>query len=151
MTEIKLTFPESVSAKLMDGELVLELAKPTIVLGKGINNVQLTKNFNLSEFESDNNVVKVSTELVLGLQIMRNLIGRPIKVINGYRTPEHNKRVGGADNSQHLHGRAADITVEGMSGKELAKFAEVAGFNAIGIAKTAIHVDDRPERVRWNY
>ena len=35
--------------------------------------------------------------------------GWPITVLSGYRTPEHNARVGGVPTSQHLVGRALDL------------------------------------------
>lgn len=44
------------------------------------------------------------------LDPLRELYGFPIKVNSGYRSPEVNKAVGGAANSQHLTGEAADIT-----------------------------------------
>ena len=45
---------------------------------------------------------------------------RPLRVLSGYRTPAHNRAVGGARHSQHVHGRAIDLapprgwTVEGF-------------------------------------
>jgi hypothetical protein len=46
----------------------------------------------------------------LQLISMDHLGGEPaIKVICGYRSPEHNRRVGGAERSLHLEGLAADI------------------------------------------
>lgn len=44
------------------------------------------------------------------LQPLRDMYGRPIVVNSGYRCPELNKAVGGAKNSQHMTGQAADIT-----------------------------------------
>ena len=43
------------------------------------------------------------------LQKLRNLIGMPIVVTSGYRSESVNKAVGGAKNSAHLRGGAADI------------------------------------------
>jgi uncharacterized protein YcbK (DUF882 family) len=40
--------------------------------------------------------------------ILREKVGR-IKVNSGYRTPEDNKQVGGAKNSQHTKGEAVEI------------------------------------------
>lgn len=40
----------------------------------------------------------------------RAIYGRPIVVNSGYRSPELNKAVRGAANSQHVPGEAADIT-----------------------------------------
>jgi hypothetical protein len=39
----------------------------------------------------------------------REKFGKPIIVNSGYRCPKHNKEVGGATNSQHMEGEAADI------------------------------------------
>ena len=44
------------------------------------------------------------------LEPLREAADIPIKVNSGYRCPEVNKLVGGAKNSQHLTGQAADIT-----------------------------------------
>lgn len=44
------------------------------------------------------------------LQPLRNAYGKPIIVNSGYRSPELNKAIGGAKNSQHMRGQAADIT-----------------------------------------
>lgn len=44
------------------------------------------------------------------LDPLRELYGFPIKVNSGYRSPAVNKAVGGAANSQHIKGEAADIT-----------------------------------------
>ena len=43
------------------------------------------------------------------LDIIRSLWGGPLRVVSGYRTPAHNAAVGGAQASQHMEGRAADI------------------------------------------
>lgn len=37
--------------------------------------------------------------------------GTPLLVVSGYRTPEHNRDVGGATRSQHVQGRAIDLRV----------------------------------------
>lgn len=44
------------------------------------------------------------------LDKVRELWGKPIGVNSGYRCYELNKAVGGAKNSQHMRGEAADIT-----------------------------------------
>lgn len=43
------------------------------------------------------------------LQPLRDAWQRPIIVTSGYRSPALNKALGGARNSQHLYGEAADI------------------------------------------
>ena len=49
------------------------------------------------------------------LEQVRNVVGRPVVITSGYRSPEVNAAVGGAKNSQHVHGLAADIVVPGMT------------------------------------
>lgn len=44
------------------------------------------------------------------LDPLREAWGKPIIVTSGYRCPELNKAVGGANTSHHLSGMAADIT-----------------------------------------
>ena len=66
------------------------------------------------------------------LQPVRDLWGKPVQVNSGYRCPALNKAVGGASASQHLTGKAADITAGSVSAnKEL--------FNLI--AKSGIEYD----------
>jgi uncharacterized protein YcbK (DUF882 family) len=43
----------------------------------------------------------------------------PVIVTSGYRTPRHNRRVGGVRGSMHLQCKAADIKVPGVSKKRL--------------------------------
>lgn len=54
------------------------------------------------------------------LDPLRELYGKPIYVASGYRSPELNKAVNGAKNSQHLTGTAADIYIKGESNAVLA-------------------------------
>ncbi len=49
------------------------------------------------------------------LDPLREAIARPIKVNSGYRGPALNRRIGGAANSQHAQGKAADIQAPGMA------------------------------------
>lgn len=55
------------------------------------------------------------------LQSVRDLVGRPVTVTSGYRSPAVNKAVGGSPTSAHAKGLAADISVAGMSATELAR------------------------------
>lgn len=112
-----------------------------------INDFQLTKNFKLSEFQSpDTQEVKIDSGLVNKLQQLRDQVGRPVIVTSGYRTPEHNRAIGGAERSFHMQGLAADIVVEGMSSAELADVAKQIGFTGIGVypRRGHCHVDVRP-------
>lgn len=55
------------------------------------------------------------------LEPLRAKIGFPIVVNSGYRSPELNKLVGGARNSQHMLGEAVDIEVPQIPNKRLAQ------------------------------
>lgn len=54
------------------------------------------------------------------LEQVRELVGKPINVSSGYRSPAVNRAVGGSSASAHMKGLAADITVSGMTAKALA-------------------------------
>lgn len=49
------------------------------------------------------------------LEEVRKVLGKPITINSAYRGPEVNSAVGGAKNSQHLLGCAADIKVPDMN------------------------------------
>jgi len=54
------------------------------------------------------------------LEPLRTRLGRSIKISSGYRCNLLNAKIGGADNSQHTFGEAADIIVAGMTPYEVA-------------------------------
>jgi len=58
------------------------------------------------------------------LQPIRDLVGVPVLINSGYRDEYVNRLVGGAANSAHKFGRAADIRVAGMEAAELADIIE---------------------------
>jgi len=53
------------------------------------------------------------------LNPLKNRIG-DLRISSAYRSPEVNRRVGGATNSQHMSGEAADISAPSMSAEALA-------------------------------
>ena len=53
------------------------------------------------------------------LEPLREIVKRPIHVLSGYRCVAVNSGIGGASNSQHVEGKAADIVVPDMSVDEL--------------------------------
>ena len=78
------------------------------------DDVQLAKNFHLSEFECKCNnsyctVTIVSLKAIKRLQKVRDLFGAPVIVTSGYRCAEHNNEVGGVTNSRHMKGLGFDI------------------------------------------
>lgn len=97
--------------------------------------------FAFREFKSKGNGwIRVHPRLVNRLDALRRATG-PIYVVSGYRDPAHNVAVGGAKNSQHVYGTAADINDVSVSA------ARDAGFSGIGISPdgTVAHVDVRAE------
>lgn len=94
-------------------------------------------------------------ELVTKLEKFRELCGnKPIIINSACRCAKHNasKAVGGAKNSQHVKGTAADVRkFADMSVDEMAKLAEQAGFDGIGKYKWGVHVDVRGVKARWDY
>lgn len=116
-----------------------------------MNNIKISKNFSLHEFQckDGSELVKLDEKLITKLQQLREKIGKPISVHSGYRTPAYNKKCGGSPKSQHMEGTAADISVVGIVPKKLAELAEAIGFDGIGIYPTFVHVDVRGFRARW--
>lgn len=77
------------------------------------------------------------------------LYGRPLNINSSYRDPEHNARVGGAKNSQHIHGNAFDVDVSGMPIPERQRVLELAreaGFSGFGLYDNSLHFDVGPAR-----
>lgn len=113
---------------------------------------RLTENFVMSEFYSKDRypLTVVEEKLVKMLQQLRNEFEVPVIVISGYRSVAHNnsKAVGGAIDSYHQRGMAADIRINGVSLVALAKEAEKVGFTGIDIYETFVHVDTRQKKWR---
>lgn len=55
------------------------------------------------------------------LEQVRGILGKPILINSGYRSPNLNSLVRGQPSSQHLTGCAADIRVPGMTPNEVCK------------------------------
>ena len=51
--------------------------------------------------------------LCVWLEVLRNKVGHPIVINSGYRSPQLNRKVGGAPTSNHLTGCAVDIRTSG--------------------------------------
>jgi len=76
------------------------------------------------------------------LEQVRALVGGPITVSSGYRSPDLNKAIGGAANSAHVLGLAADINAPGVTSKTLARLIQAAGlpFDQLIFEGTWVHV-----------
>ena len=114
-------------------------------------NVQLSKNFHLSEWECKCgrcSTTKVDFAHVNNMQRLRDKLGRAININSAYRCPTHNANVGGVSNSEHVQGCATDIVVSGMTPKAVADAAE--SFDGLGRYGSFTHVDTRGYHARWN-
>ena len=124
----------------------------------------LTQNFSLSEFQSRDgaempaSVYKNVLKLAANLETIRGAAGCSLHINSGYRSPEHNAAVGGAHNSQHLSGNAADIVpTGGVSVQELHDIikalmdighVEAGGLKAY-YKNGFVHYDRRGEYTTW--
>jgi len=91
-------------------------------------------------------------DVLVGLQtwLARNGIEAPLTIHSGYRTQKTNKRTEGAAlDSRHLVGRAADISVHGVSNVKLAGMASVLSRGGTGLypGRSFVHVDTGDERI----
>lgn len=59
-------------------------------------------------------LTNIRNVLAPGLEKVRAILGKPVLVSSGYRSPALNKAVGGAKTSQHLDGLAADFRCPGV-------------------------------------
>jgi len=123
--------------------------------------MKLTPNFSLHEFKcrDGTDVPEEFMEnvqlLAENLQVLRDEIGVPIRVISGYRSPKYNVRIGGARRSQHMIAKAADIIIPGMTSNMvreviilLIKEGKMKS-GGVGLYTTFTHYDIRGKNARW--
>jgi len=123
--------------------------------------MKLSTNFSLDEFASadgaapNGEVLKNLTELAKNLEVLRKHLGQPIRVTSGFRSKEHNKKIGGALNSFHVLGMAADIQVAKVKPEDVAKAIELLikegkmKEGGLGVYRTWVHYDFRGTKARW--
>lgn len=111
----------------------------------------LTEHFTTDEFKCKHCglMVKIDQQLLEKLEKLRELSGGPIVVTSGYRCPQHNAAIGGARDSYHVKGMAADIKSAGISPEKLAEMADKIGFSGIGIYASWVHLDTREKPAKW--
>ena len=94
--------------------------------------------------------IKINTEAMDKLQSMRNRLGKPMIVLSGYRSPAHNKAVGGAPHSKHMDGTAFDIAMSNHDPVAFEAAARAVGFLGFGTYPRSgfMHIDLGPAR-QW--
>jgi uncharacterized protein YcbK (DUF882 family) len=107
----------------------------------------ITKDFSREEFacKCGCGADHIRTDLVIILQNIRDYFNKPVKINSGVRCVRHNKRVGGAKNSKHLTGEAADIKIVGVSPRAISMVANdlLGRRGGVKVYRTFTHIDIR--------
>ena len=111
----------------------------------------LSPHFKVKEFrcKDGSDTVIIDLKLINYLELIRDNFNKPVHVNSGYRTETYNRKIGGATKSQHLLGKAADISISGIDPIEICRFAEELGMNGIGLYNNFAHVDVRDNKSFW--
>lgn len=73
---------------------------------------------NMPDMESLDNLLDL---IYFCLQPIRDLMKKPMIITSGYRNKELNELIGGAENSQHMKGQAADFIIQGLEPSYIVK------------------------------
>lgn len=90
----------------------------------------------------------IANQLANMFEDIRAMYDLPIIILSAYRTKNHNLNIGGANNSQHMHGRALDLrapkglTVEQFY-QDIKHNTSKFGITGLGRYPTFVHVDIR--------
>lgn len=86
------------------------------------------------------------------LQALRDVLGKPLIINSAYRSAAHNRKVNGAPASEHLKGRAFDVSMVNQNPDMFEQAARHVGFTGFGFYPEAnnnfIHIDTGPPR-KW--
>ena len=93
-------------------------------------------------------------DLLARLDLVRDLYGKPMRVVSGLRCPTWNVLSKGTANSEHLTGEAADIVCETSQDRHELLIAGLRAFHRIGIGRLFLHfgcASNLPPHVVWLY
>lgn len=114
---------------------------------------KLSTNFTVKEFACNDGTdpVFIAPRLVMVLQSIRSHFGKAVTINSAYRTPSYNEKVDGAAQSQHCYGTAADISIKGVTPKQIAQYARsiMPDWGGVGLYDTFCHVDVREQKADW--
>ena len=113
----------------------------------------ISEHFSRWEFECHDScgLDTVDVELVNVLENIRRHIGYPILVTSGNRCAELNEAIGGAENSYHLVGKAADIVVDEVPAITLYQLINKLYPDSYGLGyyNYHVHLDVGRRKARW--
>lgn len=120
---------------------IKELTRSDTAIKKGIDNT--------APKEAQENLTSLVDNV---LDPLREAWGKPITVTSGYRCPELNRAVGGSMTSDHLKGRAADITAGSRAqNKELFMLVQKLGLSFDQLIHEKGSVKEGPDWVHVSY
>jgi hypothetical protein len=92
--------------------------------------------------------LKLHPEAMDKLQALRDRLGKPLIIRSAYRSPEHNRAVGGAPLSKHMDGTAFDIAMANHDPVAFEAAARAVGFLGFGFYPRSgfMHIDLGPAR-----
>ena len=115
---------------------------------------KLSTHFKRSEFECgcECGFDTVDYQLIKVIEELRVYYKQPIRINSACRCLKHNTAIGSKPTSQHVKGKAADITVSGISPIVVyhrldTLYPDKFGF---GVYDNFNHIDVRSEKVRWD-
>jgi hypothetical protein len=90
----------------------------------------------------------IDTEAMDMLQRLRTNLGKPLILTSAYRSPEHNRKVGGAKRSKHMEGIAFDVRMDNHDPHTFEAAARAAGFSGFGYYPKSgfMHIDTAEPR-----
>lgn len=115
--------------------------------------MRLSEHFTLKEFQCNDGspIVLVHFLLPQLLEQIRERIGAPIQITSAFRTPSHNRAIGGAEHSYHLSGFAADISSKAATPSRIAEVAASLGAGGVAAYSSFCHVDMGRKRTWSTY
>ena len=98
----------------------------------------------------------VSQSTLDRLQLVRDILGHGLTVTSGGRCPNHPNEINRLTPADHQKCRGVDVAANGSTRGNIVNVGLMAGFNAIGVAKTFVHLGYRPElnekhTTMWTY
>lgn len=116
--------------------------------------LQLSESFWSSHFQAPGYpLLRVSPLLVEALEAIKQRAGHPLEILSGYRPPAFNRQCGGASDSLHIDGLAADLRCQGLEPWELYKVCDkvIGGQGGVGYYPQSgfVHIDLRGYQSRW--